>query len=155
MNQSSQSENKWELSPDQLDTRCGPDYEVGEEIEGHPQWFRYNGQTLSGDTEQEIVEQKQAIKEQLRLGIIKVPKGAQRGAPALAPNAMGAMNPQMQQFMRLLKEDPKNIAPHLGKGFRPKVRDNRTGKVRKLGPNDRCPCGSGKKFKKCHGRGKF
>ena len=26
-------------------------------------------------------------------------------------------------------------------------------KERMPGPNDPCPCGSGKKFKKCHGRG--
>lgn len=27
------------------------------------------------------------------------------------------------------------------------------GKPKKLGPNDQCPCGSGKKYKKCHGAG--
>ena len=26
--------------------------------------------------------------------------------------------------------------------------------TRKVMPNDMCPCGSGKKYKKCHGRGK-
>ena len=25
------------------------------------------------------------------------------------------------------------------------------GKTRKIGRNDKCPCGSGKKYKKCHG----
>ena len=25
------------------------------------------------------------------------------------------------------------------------------GKPKKVGPNDACPCGSGKKYKKCHG----
>ena len=28
----------------------------------------------------------------------------------------------------------------------------KTGKKTKVGPNDKCPCGSGKKMKKCHGR---
>ncbi len=90
------------------------------------------------------------------MGIINISKKDPKNAPPkLAPNSTVDKDPQMQQFMRLLKEDPKNIAPHLNKGFRPKVKDNVTGKVRKLGPNDKCPCGSGKKFKKCHGRGKF
>ena len=25
------------------------------------------------------------------------------------------------------------------------------GKVKKIGPNEKCPCGGGKKYKKCHG----
>ena len=28
----------------------------------------------------------------------------------------------------------------------------KNGKLKKVGPNDPCPCGSGKKFKKCHGK---
>ena len=28
-------------------------------------------------------------------------------------------------------------------------------KENKVYPNDPCPCGSGKKYKKCHGKGKF
>jgi len=27
-------------------------------------------------------------------------------------------------------------------------------KVRNVGPNERCPCGSGAKYKRCHGRAK-
>ncbi|MCH8161653.1 MAG: SEC-C domain-containing protein, partial [Chloroflexi bacterium] len=26
-----------------------------------------------------------------------------------------------------------------------------SGKARKIGRNEKCPCGSGKKYKKCHG----
>ena len=29
---------------------------------------------------------------------------------------------------------------------------NRTRQPRKVGRNERCPCGSGKKYKRCHGR---
>jgi hypothetical protein len=25
------------------------------------------------------------------------------------------------------------------------------GKAKKIGPNEKCPCGGGKKYKKCHG----
>jgi preprotein translocase subunit SecA len=36
-------------------------------------------------------------------------------------------------------------------GVRPSPRNAAAGKVAKVGRNDPCPCGSGKKYKKCHG----
>lgn len=146
MNKNSPSENKWSLTPDQLDTRCGPDFTIGEELNVSPQWFRYNGQTLSGDTKQEIEEQQQAIKEQVKMGIIKIPK---KSVPAMAPNAMGA---QTQRFLNHIKKPQKNNGQTIQGNNIPRIKDSVTGKIRKIGPNERCPCGSGKKFKKCHGQ---
>lgn len=146
------SENKWYLTEKQLDTRCGPGVEEGVPIQNGPEWFHFNNKNggLSGDTQQEITEQKQAIMEQIRLGILK--QTPRKEVPIIAPNQIGALNPQMQQFMQHIKMKPQSIPTN---NFRPKVIDQKTGKRRKLGPNDKCPCGSGKKFKKCHGRGQF
>lgn len=146
-----QSENNsWELSTEQLDTRSGPSIEEGELILTGPQWFTFKDKSgMSGDTPQETQEQRQAIQEQIDLGIIKQ---RPRNTPVIAPNQMGALNPQMQKFMQQLKMSPNTVSSN-NTTFRPKVIDQKTGKKRKLSPNDKCPCGSGRKYKKCHGRG--
>ena len=41
-----------------------------------------------------------------------------------------------------------NLVPNIGGKQLPKVND----KAKKVGPNDPCPCGSGLKYKKCHGK---
>ncbi len=42
----------------------------------------------------------------------------------------------------------QNLVPNIGGKQLPKVND----KAKKVGPNDPCPCGSGLKYKKCHGK---
>lgn len=44
-----------------------------------------------------------------------------------------------------------NVAKRLG-GAEPITTSSMRSSGRKIGRNERCPCGSGKKFKKCHGR---
>lgn len=145
-------ENNWELSPEQLNSCSGIDEEEGEPLEKSPQWFHYNDKTsLSGDTEQEKKEMQQAIQEQAKLGIIKL-KQNKNPTPKLQTSLF---NPKIDSFKQSLKESPNNIKNTSVNKYRPKIKDMRTGKVRKIGPNDPCPCGSGKKFKKCHGRGQF
>jgi hypothetical protein len=50
----------------------------------------------------------------------------------------------------LLEEERKHMKPLPEKEF--KLQQNEPVKKQKIGRNDPCPCGSGKKYKKCHGR---
>ena len=46
----------------------------------------------------------------------------------------------------------EEVAAQRGRGRAPARGDDATGaKPGKVGRNDPCPCGSGKKYKKCHG----
>ena len=45
---------------------------------------------------------------------------------------------------------PQRVSYNTGEGAAPATTSRREGK--KIGRNDPCPCGSGKKYKKCHGR---
>jgi uncharacterized protein YchJ len=153
----SQSENKekhWQRSPACLDARVGPEYEY-EPMESTPPWFRYAPPNIMGETKAEKEEQEEAQKEQIKLGILKTK--ATMHAPTLSPTSQHAkMTPILQDFVNSMKENPEQTAMKQAQSltnFRPKVRDPKTGKKRKLSPNDKCPCGSGKKYKVCHGRG--
>jgi preprotein translocase subunit SecA len=55
---------------------------------------------------------------------------------------------QVQELKREQENQPKFYGPGDGSGARPQV----TRKDKKVGRNDPCPCGSGKKHKKCCGR---
>ena len=49
------------------------------------------------------------------------------------------------------KEDPNNKPAVVEKPKKPMIAAQQPKRVRKVGRNDPCPCGSGKKFKQCHG----
>lgn len=147
-NQDTQSENStppWSKTEEELDTRVGPEYDVAEPFDGTPSWFRFNAASIGGETEQEKAEMAAAKKEQIELGI-----GQPQKQPPQKFVATKDTHAKSQEFVNDLKKDPSQMK----NDFVPKIRDSKTGKIRKLGPNDKCPCGSGKKFKKCHGRGR-
>ena len=118
MTEHSQSENKtfWELSENQLCSLVDPDL-CYEPIEKQIQWFRNTKKFEGAETQQEIMEKKQATYELVQSGIVKVKK---------TPPKLELVNGN-------------------------KIKDKK-GNLVKIGPNQPCPCGSGKKFKKCHGR---
>jgi len=74
------------------------------------------------------------IHEQVRAFGRNLPAPGQAPRPAPSPAPVGA---------------PPGVPPP-GPGPRSQETVRRDGK--KIGPNDPCPCGSGKKFKKCCGR---
>jgi preprotein translocase subunit SecA len=107
-----------------------------------------------------------------------VPGGAAPGAPAAPPApAAGEAPPppprrRARPVMDLPPDDPMRIAAAGGELVGPATRamaeaaeQSERGEARKagnrpevrrddkVGRNDPCPCGSGKKYKKCHGRG--
>lgn len=153
---------EWVLDLKQLDTRVGPEYEVGETLDKSPKWFTFNAPFKFGDTPEETKEMEQMKQEQLKMGILKRAKTAidtNVSIPRISEQ-MAAFNPDVQRLQGLINESPERAAQSaivnkINKNNLPKVKDNKTGKVRKLKPNDKCLCGSGKKFKKCHGRGVF
>jgi preprotein translocase subunit SecA len=55
---------------------------------------------------------------------------------------------QVQELKREQENQPKFYGPGDGSGARPQA----ARKDKKVGRNDPCPCGSGKKYKKCCGR---
>jgi preprotein translocase subunit SecA len=65
-----------------------------------------------------------------------------RHAEAAALAQLAAARPQPGQPLPAAAEEAPALAPHT-----PFVRGER-----KVGRNEPCPCGSGKKFKQCHGR---
>jgi len=144
----SENEFPWQLNQGELDARTGPSIEEGPELKNSPQWFRYNNQ-MGGETEQEKSEKQICIQKQLDMGILR---------KKVAPNIQSPIEEDVKKkfvnFTNLLKQDPKSLIPDVKDTFKPMVVD-KNGNKRKLGPNDKCPCGSGKKFKKCHGIGKF
>jgi uncharacterized protein YecA (UPF0149 family) len=149
MNQPTQSENepRWKIPLELLTSLSGPEFEVSDGII-NPEWVRYQHHMFMGDSEAEKNEKKQAIQEQLRLGILKLKQSPEKTKLV----AKGPITQELKKFADNLKIDPNKIEKQ--NNFRPKIQDNK-GQIRKLGPNDKCPCGSGKKYKKCHGRGQF
>ena len=66
------------------------------------------------------------------------PQGPQRGLKAGRDNSLERSAQQQQQAIDSSRQQPQKIMPvHVEK---------------KVGRNDPCPCGSGKKYKNCHGR---
>ena len=65
------------------------------------------------------------------------------------------MNPPPQGSLEVVEEKPELIlsAPDES-GNATKISSPRKNTEAKVGRNDPCPCGSGKKYKHCHGAGK-
>ena len=68
----------------------------------------------------------------------------QSAEPAAQPTPAPAAGPVIGDA----PQPPQDLATNIGGKQLPKVND----KAKKVGPNDPCPCGSGKKYKKCCGR---
>lgn len=103
-------------------------------------WFHYNTKNQVSESEEEKKEKQLAMKEQFDKGII-----------SLSDNDINSLISQQKQ------NNSGKINPYLAKLVQENTidkRNNNIKKPKKIGPNDKCPCGSGKKFKKCHGRGK-
>lgn len=103
----------------------------------------------TGDSEKEKAEFKNAQLEQLKLGILKM----QQPAPQVQFN-----DPKLFSF------DPETKNPLKGFSVQHPIQQAQRkpipskfsdlfGKTKKVGPNEPCTCGSGKKYKKCCGRG--
>jgi preprotein translocase subunit SecA len=67
--------------------------------------------------------------------------------PMSAPQQQAAPNPFERQ-MNVMMRGPQKMS---GGGLAPTPSSNGGGADNKVGRNDLCPCGSGKKYKKCHG----
>ena len=73
-------------------------------------------------------------------------KGARTQGPENTPTAPGAPSPQVKAGL-----PPGAAAP--GRDIKlPMPKPTPVQTVAKVGRNEPCPCGSGKKFKQCHGR---
>ncbi|GAB2026012.1 preprotein translocase subunit SecA [Lactovum odontotermitis] len=59
---------------------------------------------------------------------------------------------QQQETMTIGQQMQQEIQPQQMRAIQPEAIDNRMSDFSKVGRNDPCPCGSGKKFKNCHGR---
>ena len=82
------------------------------------------------------------------------PVGAGDGAPreiSITPRAPSTTIDQIEKEFHRKKERELAAASRAGGGENSESAQRRTGE--KVGRNDPCPCGSGKKYKKCHGAG--
>lgn len=138
-----QSVNEWKTPEEVLN--CSPlaDDKKSENVD--VKWFDYQ-QPSWGDTPEEKHERILVDKELTERGIlgkkptniISLPEHSSNfiESPFIKPNTWNKNPPTNFE-----KEKPKqNLFPT---------------NTKKVGPNDPCPCNSGTKYKKCHGRGKF
>lgn len=118
---------KWEIPQNLLSTEVlEPESETFEDFT--IVWTNFNpAKGQNKETEQELKEMKQAIDEQINAGILKRTNKPQPSHIMKHPNAL---------IQNILKGSDNSIRKK-----KPKIR-----------PNDKCPCGSGKKYKKCHGK---
>lgn len=79
---------------------------------------------------------------------------ASRQAPAAQPAPAQGMTTEIKRVGPMAgpvigdaPQPPQDLATNIGGKAIPKVNDKK-----KIGPNDPCPCGSGLKYKKCHGK---
>lgn len=82
------------------------------------------------------------------------PSGSNRqpsADPRSALNARRGKTQQAQQMRSKLQEERKNSAQETAQSQQPAEPAKR--EQMKVGRNDPCPCGSGKKYKNCHGKG--
>lgn len=105
--------------------------------------------------------QKEVVYGIFKIGSIEQVSDAQLNAPSLADRATNFSAPQKvmdsksSTFAGLMNQAKQGGAPGTSNGqkepdtIRKKVKDEEGNKV---GRNDLCPCGSGKKYKKCHGK---
>jgi uncharacterized protein YecA (UPF0149 family) len=68
------------------------------------------------------------------------PEVAERIAETYPSEGLASLFPSLKELVPLLQDLPMPTAPQAAE------------LIPKVGRNERCPCGSGKKYKKCHGR---
>jgi hypothetical protein len=110
-------------------------------LSGEVKWFQFLPPSeLSKETDLEKKEKQDAIQEQLKRGILKIQGNN------IVLNA-GKQEPPKPTVSPIKISQPQDIANKI-------LQINKNvQKPKKVGPNEPCPCGSGKKYKKCHGRG--
>lgn len=92
---------------------------------GQVRWYKYESD-MPLETELEKQEKHKAIGEQIQHGVLKItPDGK---SVVINDDKIKTNN------VRTMNITPQSI---------------RINKPQKIGPNDKCPCGSGRKFKKC------
>ena len=94
----------------------------------------------------ELVEEKKPVASQtpMKLEHASVPQGAQAAVSNESPSAENSKDDKMIYFGSRRNEREAEASPQL-------VKQTVRRDAPKVGRNDPCPCGSGKKFKKCHG----
>ena len=102
-------------------------------------WMKFNRKNLKSNMAGETVASLMAILDIAMDGTL-VPPEEQEELRGLAADLIPALTKSVYQLNRfgkinLAEEDPFNLE----------------GNVPKVGRNEPCPCGSGKKYKKCHG----
>lgn len=151
-----QPENKWELPEDFLSSKVNYDDKIVT-YEKPPEILIFNFQTnVPAETDAEAKEREAATQEQIRLGILKVNNPQQQSSsneydPLLKlsisePVITILNNNKIENNIK--KETSAQFKNIINELLKPVQRINNI----KVGKNDPCPCGSGKKYKKCHGR---
>jgi hypothetical protein len=112
---------------------------------------------FGGDTDKEKEEYRNAQIEQLKLGILKMQQAAPQ-MPTTQMNFQGGSIGQPLQIGKAVDFSELPVEKKIEK-ISNKTLDSLMapigGKKAKIGPNEPCHCGSGRKFKRCHGRGQF
>jgi hypothetical protein len=150
---------KWHIPCELLSTDVpNPDDESDELIEDKDiLWTQFVPvEQQAQETEKELAERKEAIQDQIKAGILKVAApdiDKMLEQPFLGD---GRLNPHLAKMVQENTINKRWQKRRNGKGQEVVGPTRPVSKARqkKIGPNDPCPCGSGKKFKKCHGKGK-
>ena len=163
MNQDQQENNSWELPPDFLDSKTYlnhsiPTYELPENT---IKFFNFQT-SVPAETPLEKSEQEKAIQDQIKLGILRVnnvPTQTNDNSyhPELqlssSPAKITVLNGQLIATQQAPPKQEYNILKDFSnKVALPSKPTSLFGNNKKVGRNDSCPCGSGRKYKVCHGR---
>lgn len=168
-----QTVNDWELPTEFLDSKIYLNYDIPtyEFKEGTIKPFFFQTD-VPQETAEEKNEQNKAIQDQVKLGIIKIQyaQPLQQQSDNLSttfhpelrvtvsPTKITMLNgkkisitqPSVQPSIQ--NQIPNLMAEFSNKNQIPQYNSNLFGNNKKVGKNDPCTCGSGKKYKICHGR---
>jgi uncharacterized protein YecA (UPF0149 family) len=160
-----QLENEWQLPIDFLDSKTYlkhtiPMYEVPDNF---IKLFNFQS-SVPQETPEENEEKNKAILEQVKLGIIQVqqvPQNQFNSAytqfhPDLKVSATTAKITMLNGQPISLPPTPIPHNDFINAFCKKPIITNKNlnlfGNNKKVGKNEKCPCGSGKKYKVCHGR---
>lgn len=152
---------EWELPEDFL--LCNLDYNSNFNTynfpDNHLKFFNFQN-NIPIETPEETREKEKAIQDQVRLGILRVANSSNSASIPYHPSLNVYSTPPILTVM--------NGKPNVALNKNTDIKDNKKLNsiltqvlnpvkpidmfATKTGKNDQCPCGSGKKFKKCHGR---
>lgn len=162
-----QLENEWQLPVDFLESKTYlnhqmPNYEVPENF---IKLFNFQS-SVPVETQEECNEKNKAIQDQVKLGILHESQVPQYNIV----NESTQFHPELQvsstspkitmlngQFISSIQPKPKPQVDFINEFIKkPNIKPIITtlfNNNKKVGKNEKCPCGSGKKYKVCHGRG--